>query len=222
MYAFFPLAPALSVTKVGIIVGALIVALSVAVVPEGIRFRQAHDDGSIEATPGPKLDAWMAKQRDKRRADGLEQLRKSDDETKLYEVESLLRGDSPVRQEALDFMRHLPNRQIEATEMLESQSSIVLHFLADIDLQPTPDLCKAARGYLREAVRQRRAMFGSTINSFVGAEFEEGVDAIRWISKNCGCKEELSLMEAYAREQNQDAPDVKRFLDALAEMRQGK
>ena len=47
-------------------------------------------------------------------------------------------------------------------------------------------------------------------------------DGIRWIAKNCGCKAELAEMEAYARKQQQDAPDVRSFLAALAEIQEQK
>ncbi len=224
LYAFFP-GVAIPIERVGVGAWAVVIALSISIIPETVRFAQIHlDDGSIDATPGPKLDAWMAKQREKRRADGLEELRKSDDETKLYELEHLIRPDSPVLQETLEFMRHQPNRQAEAIRLLESQSSFVLHFLADIDLQPTPELCRAARGYLHQAVRERLRSTGSdTMKSpYVGAEFEEGVDAIRWIAKNCGCDAELAEIEAYARLQDQDAPAVQKFLASLAEIRAPK
>jgi hypothetical protein len=224
LYAFFP-AIAIPVANVGIAVWAVAIVLSVSIIPETVRFARIHlDDGSIDATPGPKLDAWMAKQREKRRADGLEELRKSDDETKLYELEHLIRPDSPVLQETLEFMRHQPNRQAEAIRLLESQSSSVLHFLGDIDLQATPQLCTAARGYLRQAVRERLASksTNTTKSPYIGAEFEEGVDAIRWISKNCGCDAELAEIEAYAKSQDQDAPAVQKFLAALAEIKREK
>jgi hypothetical protein len=192
-------------------------------VPEAIQLlHSAGDDGSIDATPGPKLDAWMAKQREKRRTQELEELSKFDDETKLYEVEPLIRGDSPVRKEALEFMRHLPERQAEATQQLASQSSSILTFLADIDLKPTPALCTAARGYLRRAVRDRMARPDYTPSTFVGAEFEEGINGIRWISENCGCDAELAEMEKYARAQVQDAPEVQKFLAALTEIQAKK
>jgi hypothetical protein len=223
VYAFFPQVQIIPITNAGFALWGIVLALSLSMVPEAIRFSAAHlDDGSIDATPGPKLDRWMAQQREKRRADGLEELRKSDDETKLYELEHLIRPDSPVLQETLEFMRHLPTRQEQAIQLLQSQSSYILHFLADIDLQPTPQLCTAARGYLHQAVREREAQPHSTPSSFVGAEFEEGLNGIAWISKNCGCKAELAEIEAYARAQQQDAPEVQKFLAALAAIQEQK
>jgi hypothetical protein len=217
LYLFFPSVQTIPVGTGGAAMFGIVLVLSIAIVPEAIRFAQTYlDDGSIEATPGPKLDAWMAKEREKRRQDGLEQLRKSDDETKLYELESLIRPDSPVLQEALEFMRHLPNRQADAILQLQAQSSFILHFLGDIDLQPTPELCSAARGYLHRAVQERQARPDASPSTFIGAEFTEGMNSIRWIAKNCGCKAELAEMEAYARAQQQDSPEVQKFLAELS------
>lgn len=222
LYALFPSIQKIPVANIGYVVWAMTTALTISIAPSTIRFaRNALDDGSIEATPGPKLDAWMAKQREERRQRGLEELRKSDDETRLYELEHLIRPDSPVLKEALEFMRHQPNRQAEAVMMLQSQDSRILHFLGDIDLEPTPELCSAARGYLRQALREREKM-SNGLSPYIGAEFTEGVESIRWIAKHCGCDAELAALEAYARAQQQDAPDVQKFLQALASIKQTK
>jgi hypothetical protein len=53
-------------------------------------------------------------------------------------------------------------------------------------------------------------------------EFTEGIESIRWISKNCGCDAELAQMEAYARSQLQDAPEVQKFLADLDTIRAEK
>jgi hypothetical protein len=78
------------------------------------------------------------------------------------------------------------------------------------------------KGYLHQAVREREAQPHSTPSSFVGAEFEEGLHGIAWISKNCGCKAELAEIEAYARAQQQDAPEVRKFLAGLAAIQEQK
>ncbi len=197
-----------------------VLLLSVSIVPEAIRFAQTYlDDGSIDATPGPKLEKWMAEQRAARRARELEELGKTDDETRLYELESHIRPDSPVLKEALEVMSHLPLRQSDAILLLETQSSYILHFLGDIDLQPTPQLCTAARNYLSQAVRERQTLPDSLPSSYVGMEFTEGIESIRWIAKNCGCNAQLDQMEAYARAQQQDSPEVQKFLASLASIR---
>jgi hypothetical protein len=221
LYAFYP--RTIPVAMAGFALWGVVLAISISIVPEAIRFAQNYlDDGSIDAAPGPKLDKWMADERAARRARELEELRKTDDETRLYELESHIRPDSPVLQEALEVMRHLPNRQSDAIQAFESQSSYILHFLGDIDLQPTPQLCTAARNYLSRAVRERQARADAAPLPFVGAEFTEGIESIRWISKNCGCDAELAQIEAYAHAQQQDAPEVQKFLAAIAAIRAEK
>ena len=183
----------------------------------------AGGSGSIQAKPGPEMDRFMDQQRQRYRDDVMDKLRQADDETKLYELSNLIRPDNPALPEVLDFIRKLPNRQADAMGMLTSQGSSILEFIADIDLKPTAELCIAACGYLHEAVRSRLARLdGAAGNSFVGAEFEGGLPGIRWIAKNCGCKKELAEMKEYALKQRQDAPDVQKFLAALAEIMEEK
>jgi hypothetical protein len=103
--------------------------------------------------------------------------------------------------------------------LLETQSSYILHFLGDIDLQPTPELCNAARAYLSRAVRERQTQPDTLPSSYVGTEFAEGVESIRWIAKNCGCDAQLDQLEAYAGAQLRGSPDVQKFLAALVSIR---
>ncbi len=222
LYAFFPSAQTIPMTTAGFAMWAAVLVLSVTVAPEAIALMHASGSGSIEAKPGPEMDRFMDKERQRYRDDTLDKLRQFDDETKLYELTNLIQPDNPALKEVLDFIHKLPNRQADAVMMLENQQSDFLRVLADIDLQPTPQLCTAARGYLHEAVRQRQSSPIKEPQSFVGMEFSQGIEGIRWIAKNCGCKAELAEMEAYAREQQQDAPDVQTFLAVLAEIKEQK
>lgn len=223
LHTFSPSVQPAPIAKAGFAMWALVGALSVSIVPEAIRFRAAHrDTGSIEAKPGPEMDRWVATERERRRAEGLAELQKSDGETRLYELDHLIRSDSPVLQETLEFMRHLPNRQADVIQMLRGMDSRPVRYLADIDLRPTEELCNATRQWLHEAVRHREQTSRSGPESFVGAEFEEGLNGIAWIANNCGCDKELAELEAYARGQQQDAPAVQKFLAALAVMREKK
>jgi len=96
-YALFPAMHRFPLGQTGYALWAVTTLLSLAIIPAAVRFAQVHlDDGSIEATPGPQLDAWMAKQRERERQSGLEELSHFDDETKLYEPAHLIRPDSPV------------------------------------------------------------------------------------------------------------------------------
>jgi hypothetical protein len=176
----------------------------------------SEGDASIEAMPGPKLDAWMVKQREARRLRELDELSRIDDETTLSELESHIRPDSPVLKEALESMRKLPGRQADAIQLLRGNSSFILHFLRDIDLEPTPELCEAAKYYLREEAKPYRkdppeyVLYGT---------LTEGVASIRWISEHCECDAELAEVEKTARASTGN-PETEKFIAAIVEMRE--
>lgn len=222
LYAFHPSVQTIPVTNAAFAMWAVVVVLSLTVAPAAIALLQASGSGSIEDKPGPEMDRFKERQRQQYRDEVLDKLRQSDDETKLYEVINLIQPDNPALKEVLDFIHKMPNRQADAVMMLESQGSDIVRVLPDLDLQPTPQFCTAARGYLRNAVLERQARPNQGPESFVGVEFSGGIEGIRWIAKNCGCKAELAQMEAYARDQQQDAPEVQKFLAALAEIKEGK
>jgi hypothetical protein len=218
-YAFFPL-QTVSPTAAGLAVWGIVSALSLSIAPTAAAVMAAHGGQSVSAEPGPELDRFMAKEAERARAQGLDELRQMDDETKLYEVEKWMRPNSPVREEALDIARKLPHRQANLIQMLYGRDSRALWLIDQIDVKPTPELCQAARAWLRNAIQDRRQMFHSGPEPFVGAEFEEGLAGIAWISTNCGCRVELDELDAYARVQDQNAPEVKQFLQALTAIRE--
>jgi hypothetical protein len=222
VYAFFPSFQTIPITTAGFAMWAVVLVLSLAVAPAAIAVLSRSRSGSIEAKPGPEMDRFMDEQRRRYRDEVLDKLRQSDDETRLFELTNLIQPDNPALQQVLDFIHQLPTRQADAVMMLENQQDDILRVLAEINVEPTPRLCAAARSCLHEAVLHRRTGFGPGPNPFVGAEFDRGIPGIRWIAKNCGCKAELDEMEAYARDQVQDAPEVQKFLAALAEIKEQK
>ena len=216
-WAFAAPAPA----KFGLAMWAAVLAMSLSILPPAWQFKSEHlESDAIDATPGPKLDQWMAEQRTKRRADGLAELSKIDDETTLSELEHLIRKDSPVLQETLAAMQRLPHRQAEAVLRLRGDFTFILHLLPDIDLQPTPELCGAIRGYLPRYLRLEGANRQEP-TGFVGAQLQESVASLGWISQHCDCEAELDDVERFARAQL-DTPEVRAFLVALAEVRKRK
>jgi hypothetical protein len=194
---------------------AAILILSLPAVPPALQMI-GEGDGSIDATPGPKLDAWMAKQREERRVRELDELSKIDEDTTLSELEGHIRPDSPVLQEALAAMRKLPNRQAEAIQLLRDKSPFILHFLGDIDLEPTPELCQAARYYLREHAKPYRE---DPPEYVLYKALTDGVASIRWISEHCDCGAELAEVEKTARASSSDA-ETEKFIAAVADMRE--
>ncbi|HXA52971.1 MAG TPA: hypothetical protein VNV86_21790 [Candidatus Acidoferrum sp.] len=197
----------------------VMLALSLCIAPAAVVFARAHlDDGSIDATPGPRLDKWMGEQREKRRAEGLRVLSLIDGDTSINEIEYLTRGDSPVREEALAAIRRLPNRQAETVRLLLYESRIIMALLPDIDVQPTPELCAAGRYYLSSALASRAKM-NTGPSVYVGAEFEDGINGIGWLARHCDCDSELARVEEYARAQ-QDVEEVRRFIAALHKVRE--
>jgi hypothetical protein len=194
---------------------AAILILSLPAVPSALQMI-GEGDGSIDATPGPKLDAWMAKQREARRVRELDELGKIDDDTTLSELQSHVQPDSPVLKEALEAMRKLPNRQAEAVQLLRGKSSFILHFLGDIDVEPTPELCEAARSYLREPAKPYRE---DPPEYVLYSALTEGVASIRWISEHCDCDAELAELEKTARASS-SSPEAGKFIEAVVDMRE--
>jgi hypothetical protein len=85
VWALFP-SKTISPTTAGLAVWGVVCALSLCVAPTVAAVLEAHRGGSVRAEPGPELDRFEARERDRARSQALDELRQMDDETKLYEV----------------------------------------------------------------------------------------------------------------------------------------
>jgi len=217
IYAFSPTTQASSAAGVGLALWAVEAALSALTLARLRPFLKAHGGSYTTATSGPELERFLAEEHTRRRANDLEELGRMDDETSLYEVRTYLHPASVVRPEAVEIARHLPNRHAEMIVMLRNQHLDPLCFIAEIDIQPTPELGEAARCWLQWAVRDRQQNSGT---DFIGDEFTKSLAGIAWISANCGCEKELEEIQAYARRQNPNAPAVQKFLAELTAIRE--
>lgn len=211
----------LSPSAAGLATWIAVMALCLPVLPAAYRFQQEHlKSDAIEDKPGPELDRFMARERERRRERGLEELKQVDEDTRLYSIQSLARDDSPVRAEALAAMRGLPNRQADAEQALLYDYFWILPILADIDVQPTPELCAAARHYLRRSVTEWRKQ-GIAASPDMGPIFEKGLKSIGWIAAHCDGDAELDLLDQLAQEQ-QETPAIRSFRESLAAFRREK
>src|ERR1035438_10556109 len=91
-------------------------------------------------------------------------------------------------------MRKLPNRQAEAVLRFRADFTFILYLLPDIDLQPTPELCGAIRGYLQRYLAQARANRDQPMD-FVSAQMEECIPSLGWIARHCDCNAELDDLD---------------------------
>jgi hypothetical protein len=215
LYSCFPAAQWIPPRTAGFAVWAAILAISLSVTPEVLRWRAAHADDSIDATPGPKLDAWMARQRERRRQQELEELSKVDDETTVMELAGLTVPDGPARQEALAVIRRIPNRQAECVNQLRNGAAgTIMRLLPEIDVQPTPELCQVARDHLRKELILHQKMF-DTPQEFRYPMLTEALPGMVWLTQNCpGCRADVDAIAAFARTQI-DSPERQKFLAAL-------
>jgi len=199
---------------------AAVMALGLAVIPAAIGFQRVHmpHSDAVEDKPGPELDAFQARELERRRQRGLEQLRQVDEDTQLVELESLVRDDSPVRKEALEAMRKMPNKQPEVEKALTYEYAWILRLLPDLEAEATPGLCQAARQYLLACVRDRRNADRSGPSDSMGLTLEQGIRGVEWIARHCECGKELDALDRLARDEN-DTPDVRKFRETLASFR---
>ena len=217
IYLFVPARP-LSAASAGFLMWAVVMVMAVAPLPKAVMIVEAAgDNGSIEAKPGPEMDRWLARERERRRQSGLAELRKIDEDTTIHDLEPLTRGDSPVRNEAFEAMRHIAGRQSQAEKGLMYEYSGILPLLPEIDVQPTPQLCRQGREYLQKQIAFQKKQFTEPSDTML-IVLQEGLPGIGWLAANCDCATELKQLDELAKAQR-DSPAIQKFREALAGFR---
>jgi len=201
-----------------------VLALSLPILPTGIRYtleKMGPRGGSVPAEPGPELDRFKASELARRHAQELEDLQREmdrdEEDQRLYGYQRLSHPASTVRNEALAAMRKIATRQQQAEDGFMQGDDWLLRVLPDIDVKPTPRLCKAARAYIQSQIDWvKKDSLDSPTNML-----RDGIDGIGWLAANCDFKAELDQLDEMTRT-FADTPENREFREKLASFRKPK
>ena len=201
-----------------------------------LRFRSAAGPGSLAAgiailllalAPWPALFRSMNRRppapsaplADSAREANLVKLRAMKPAAPLTEWYALLDEQSGVRQEALQALRRVPRRQADIQDMLAHGIPMAMILVPDLDLKPGPELCEAARAYLRKRAAEIRIEPPHDPVPYTAAGYvAESLPGVRWFQDNgCDCTQGIHELES-AVETHLDSPIRQKTLASLAEL----
>lgn len=177
--------------------GVWLVLVIVSLAPwNAVMERQAHR-GERQRAAQARVAERQLREEEQRRAENLARFRGLTNESPLWDWIDFAAKDHELREQALERIRLLPRRQADAELMLRRGQSSPLVELPNLDLQPTPALCHAAREYLLDHARSMRPTV-QTPPPFhlVAYRFEVYLPGIRWLAKNgCDCGGVVKALE---------------------------
>jgi hypothetical protein len=213
------LRPFFSGTNGSVAAGIVVLILSIAPWPALV---QKVTRDRIRRIEDAKATAqWNVEEQARKHATNLEKLHAMTPDAPLMNWYDLLEPDSGVRTEALEALRHVERRQADIEDMLSYGVMKAMMLLPELDLQPTPQLCAAARTFLLQRAKGSRIRPKQDPAPYTaGGYVEDSLPGIRWLlAHGCDCNEGIVAMEASV-ETYLDSPDRKKALASLAELHQ--
>ncbi len=156
---------------------------------------------------------WEIHQRANRRAENLEKIKAMPADARLMDWYDLLDEESGVRPEALEALRRIDRRQSDIEDMLPYGILRAMMLVPEFDLKPTPQLCEAAKAFLRKHAANRRSTDASPYDD--AGDTDKILPALKWLKSNrCDCSAEIGAVQDAIKSYG-DSPDRKRALAAL-------
>jgi hypothetical protein len=204
-------------TVASLIAGAAVTILSLAPWPS--LFRELTAAGERRVARVQAQQQWQIDEKARNRAENLPKIQAMSPDVPLMNWYPLLDEKNGVRPEALEALRHVERRQPDIEDMLSYGIVIAMLLLPDLDLQPTPQLCEAARTFMLKNAKESRVRPKQDPTPYDGAygvaEFAPG---IHWLTtRGCDCDEGIAALRASV-ESHLDSPDRKKALAALADL----
>ena len=221
-YVFAVYRPSLRVLfqapPVAITVWGAILFLSLA--PWPAVFHKQEERAARQTDQAREQEEWAVKEKARKRAENLPKIQEMSPSANLAEWFSLLADESGVRAEAIEALRHVERRQRDVEEILPHGISAVMRLVPDLDLKPTPELCRAARQYLlKNAAELTLGKDHQPVAYDSPGYFEQSFVGVRWfIAHGCDCSEGIDALDKAARTYL-DSPLRQKLLAELAALR---
>jgi hypothetical protein len=206
-----------SATATGAVVFSALALVSVAPWPlflERGRLRTAGP-GELQAFRSAKRAKWSASERDTHRA-GFDTI---EPDSPLYAWLFYTEPGDPMRERAFAAINRLPERQREVEEMVLSGNIAAIREIPNLNVEPTPSLCDAARESIVFKARRARPRLGHPSYTPYARDVEFYMPTVEWLVKRgCPLTDALTELEATANTYA-DSPERARFLAKLNSLR---
>lgn len=200
-----------------IAVWATILALVIAPYPSLLQKLSADRARYIENDRS--TEEWKIQERARNRTDNLVRLQAMTDDHPVMDWYNLLDDESGVSTEAFERLRHVDRRQHDIEDMLPWGIVRAMTLLPQLNLQPTPELCDAAKQFLLKNAKESRVREKQDPRVYAAGTLEQSLPTLRWlIAHGCNCEEGIAAMEASVLS-HLDSPDRKAALASIAELR---
>jgi hypothetical protein len=152
----------------------------------------------------------------------LAKLRAMPPDQPVVEWRSLLLPENQVRAEAIEALRKVDGRQKEIEQLVRYDETF-LAAVPELDLRPTPELCRALGEYFfhHRFVRQLESHRGER---FHAEECDDALEAaVGWFqSRGCDCRDDLDKYAKDVREYFKDSPERRAFLERMEKLKQAR
>ena len=130
-------------------------------------------------------------------------------------------SSNELREQALEGIRKLPRRQIDAESMLQQGLDYFWEDFPELGLQASPIVCQRARKFILAKVQDIQPPHPEAPPKFIymADRIEPYLPTMKWlVDHQCECDDELAALERVVR-MYPESPERNKMLDALTSIR---
>lgn len=196
------------------VVWSLVLVFTLSIWPAVSRHFKAKAEARVEIAVAQK--EWEVKEKARVREGNLAKLAALSTDRHIASWLTLLSQDSGVRDEAIAKFRTAERRQGDVEEGLGYGIPAFMQLVPELDLEPTPKLCEAAKAYLLKEAKEYRLKDRAPYPYVTQFSIDGAVPAIRWFeSHGCSCDEGIAALRAVV-ETYLDSPARQKLLASLS------
>jgi hypothetical protein len=185
-------------------------------------WRRARENDAMRIVREKEYAEAAVQASERKRPENLAKLKAMRPDQHLTDWYPLLEPDSGVRDEALAALRTVERRQGDVQEGLTYGIQAIMRLAPELDLQYTPELCRAAQVFLRKTAEGMR-LRDTGPHPYQSNQYLEGsLRSVSWFTAHgCNCGEGIAQIEACVRSYG-DTPDRRQMLNLLAGLHESR
>jgi hypothetical protein len=201
-------------------VWAAVLMLTFSIAPAALRKMDAADQKRLERKQEQaRADAEASA---RKREANLAKLKTMTSEMPLTQWYELLDPKNAVRKETVEALRTIDRRQGDIEEMVARGIPFYMTLVPELDLKPTPELCRSAQAYLA-FVAQSKLAGGQDPYPYQADEYiDDSLQSVKWFTGHgCNCDPGIAEIEKNVRAHYLDSAARRSMLETLAGLKQG-
>jgi len=185
-----------------------------------VAIRHMNETARKESARDREDAAREAREKEIKRSQYLEKIGTISPDAPITDWYDVLAQENGVRPEAIQAYRKVERRQRDVEYLLNNGIPMAMKLAPDVDLNPTPRLCEAAKTCLAIMAKNMHVKNTDPYPYQGDPGLDDSLPGIRWfLTHSCDCSAGVAAIDAVIRKDYLDSPQRQKILGDLAGLR---